>query len=307
MTFLIALLIVIGVTLLFWILVLVVGRLFFKVSSLRRKDDENFAKTEPRKEKNSPERKWLFSQNIEEINLVSFDHLNLKGYFIKNKTNKLAILVHGYHGRYYSLTRQAKFLYEDGYNLLLINNRCHDTSEGSFISMGKFETKDLKQWVKLMINRNKNYEILLFGVSMGAHIVMMTLDENNPNVKCVVSDCGYASTYAQMEYSCSLSKLKLTKFITWCGNVYSILFHHYSYHNNTKDSLKNSKTPILLMHGNIDTIVPFKNLEINSNNVNKDTYSEIHVFDGCNHCEQIKIKGEEYKEVVLNFVDKFIK
>ncbi len=307
MIFLIIFIVLLIISLLFFLIVILIGRFFYKSSCLRRKGDEHFADTEPRKEKNSVERKWLFSQYIEQLDLKSFDGLNLKGYFINNNSNKLAILVHGYHGRYYSLTRQAKFLYEDGYNLLMINNRCHDTSEGKFISMGKFETRDLKDWISVMIKRNPSYEILLFGVSMGAHIVMMSLNNVESNVKCAVCDCGYASLFDQMMHSCSLSKLKMYKFITWCGSFYSLLFHHFSFHNNTKKSLSVSTTPILLMHGDIDTIVPFNNLEINANNVNNKTYKQIHIFEDCNHCEQIKKMGDEYKEIVTNFIDKFIK
>lgn len=296
-----------GITLLFWISVFIFGKIFFETSCRRRKGDEHFAETEPRKAKNAPDRKWLFSRNIEEITITSFDGLKLKGFFIKNDSNKLAITVHGYHGRYYSLSKQAQFLYENGYNLLMINNRCHDTSEGKVISMGKNEAKDLYQWMDLMIKRNPEYQILLFGVSMGAHIVMMTLNNLPQNVKCAVEDCGYSSLYSQMIYTSGKNHVKSPKFASWCGNVYALVFHHFSFRNDTKNTLKDCKVPLLLMHGDKDNIVPFKNLDINASYVNPNVYKETHVFTDCDHCEQIKIKGEEYALVVNTFINKFIK
>ena len=159
-----------------FLLFLIDGFIFFNLTFRRRIGDKDFAKNENPKEKNAPDRLWYFSNKIEELTLVSKDKLNLKGYFIKNpsNSNKLAILIHGYHGRYYSLVSQAKIFFELGYDVLSLNNRCHDTSEGKYFTMGKKEKEDVLLWISKMTKRNPDYKIALLGVSMGAHIAMQT-------------------------------------------------------------------------------------------------------------------------------------
>lgn len=304
----ITLIVIAGITLLFTITTFIFGGIFFNVAFRRRKGDENFAETENHHDKNAPERKWLWSQNIEEINIVSYDKLNLKGYFIDNHGEKLAILVHGYHGRYYSLTKQAKFLFESGYSLLMINNRCHDTSEGKFMTMGKREVKDLHQWINLMIERNPNYKITLLGASMGAHIVMMMEGEKLPdNMTCIVADSGYSSLYDQMRFTYNQTKGHFKRYVVWAANVYSLLFYHFSFRNDTKNAFKKARLPLLILHGDKDNMVPYYNLEMNAMYLPKGLYYETLTFHGDDHLEGIKHHFDEYKDTVLNFVEQFNK
>lgn len=286
------------------IYMLITGSIFFKIAFLRRKGDEHFAESEDLESKNSPERKWLWSQSIEELTLVSYDNLKLKGYLIENKnSNKLAILVHGYHGRYYSLTIQAKFLYEYGYSLLLINNRCHDTSEGKYFTMGKKETRDLNDWIKLMRNRFPTHEFILMGASMGGHIVMMNEgEETNKEIKAIISDSGYANLKDALKFELRNIKIPLKPIVLPFVNIYLILFKGFSLNNNTKNAGKKANAPLLLLHGTNDSKVEYKDLEINKNNFKDKVEVETKTFEGAEHLEAIHTYKEEYKETVISFL-----
>ena len=65
-----------------------------------------------------PARLWFKAQKIEEYTLKSYDNKKLKGYMIRNNSNKVAFLIHAYRGRYYSLAIQAKMFYQAGYMLM---------------------------------------------------------------------------------------------------------------------------------------------------------------------------------------------
>lgn len=307
------LLIVIGsLFLLTFLLYCIMGGFFYHVSFVRRKGDKHFAENENPKDKQNHNRIWFFSQKIEEYQMKSYDHKTLKGYMIRNEgSNKLALLIHGYRGRYYSLTYQARMFYEAGYNVFTINHRASDTSSGHWFTMGPKETRDVLDWVNLLIKENPEYQIVILGVSMGGHITMKVVGEKSlpSNVKCAIEDCGFASL--EVELHSNLDVVKCPKWTGelafFCGKGVAVLFHGHHIHSDTKDSLKNSHTPMLFIHGDADTYVPFWNLDVNYNNLTTDVYKEKKVFAGAKHAESYVLYEKEYEETIINFANKFIK
>ena len=285
------------------------GIIFTEASFSRRKGDADFAKNEDPRAKNSPDRIWYFSQEIEELNLKSYDGLNLKGYFLNNHSNKLAILVHGYHGRYYSVVSQARIFFENGFDVLSINNRCHDSSEGKFFTMGKRESKDLVDWINLMLKRNPNYQIALYGISMGGHIVMINGSKKdiNPNVKCIIEDCGYNSLKKELLLIMKQGGFKMVHFIVSLADLYSRVIYHFSYTKTVTKAFKNLKLPILIFHGKDDNYVPTYNADLNEQAVPKNVYKEKHIFEGCGHTQCVVNQKEKYATILNDFVNKYIK
>lgn len=280
----------------------------FHITFTRRKGDEHFAENEDPRFKNAPDRVWYFSNKIEEIEMKSFDDLKLKGYFVSNSSNKLVIMTHGYHGRYYSLVSQARIFYEHGFDILNINNRCHDSSEGKYLTMGINEKKDLLDWINLMIKRNPNYEIVLFGISMGAFITLFTAaDEKIPaNVKCVIGDCGYNSIKKQIASSLKGLKIPFLSFVVFLLGIHAKLFHHFSINYSLQKELKTLSIPTLLVHGEDDSIVPFENLKANYDSIPQGVYKEMHGFVAADHTRCVQFK-DKYEPIVIDFVNKFIK
>lgn len=285
------------------------GIIFFNVSFRRRKDDAHFAENEDPRAKKEEDRVWYFSQNIEELNLKSYDHLNLKGYLLNQKSNKLAILIHGYHGRYYSVVKQAHIFFDNGYDVLSINNRCHDASEGRYFSMGKIEAKDVDAWIKLMLQRNPNYQIVIYGISMGGHIAMLSASSKsvNQNVKCVIEDCCYNSLKEQLIYILKMKPFRMPRLIVGAAEIYTRIFYHFSYSNTLKKALKNLKIPALLIHGGKDNYVPTFNIDLNYDSIPENIYKEKHVFEDSNHTRSVVDNKEKYREIIDNFVNKFVK
>ena len=146
------------------------GGFFYRVSFVRRKGDKHFAENENPEAKKNHNRIWFFSQKIEEYQMRSYDFKKLKGYMIRNEgSNKLAFLIHGYRGRYYSLTYQARMFYEAGYNVFTINHRASDTSSGHWFTMGPKETRDVIDWINLLLKENPNYQKWQLTINRNAH------------------------------------------------------------------------------------------------------------------------------------------
>ena len=302
----ITLLIILGILIFLILAFLLIGKIMYNIIFKRRKNDENFASEESQEDKNRPCRIWLRKQKIEELTIESKDHLKLKGYYINNNSNKIAIFVHGYRGRYYSSAFQAEIFFKEGYDIFFANNRAHDTSEGKYFSMGEKEKDDLLLWINTLLKKNAHYQIVLMGVSMGAHIASITASTiNKNNLKCLILDCGYASLKETLIDQCNITmNYKLSKFLIWILSIYTRLFHHFSLNSCSKESLSQLDVAVLFIHGDKDETVKIKNMFDNISYLKKDTPYQKAIFLNRGHNEANKDE-ENYTQSILSFIRKY--
>lgn len=198
---------------------------------------------------------------VEVWTIESFDGLKLKAkkFTPAEKTNRWAILVHGY-GRdgTYAYDYGEEYL-KRGWNVLIPDLRAAGESEGEFITMGAFESRDVFDWAKKISSDNPDAKIVLHGVSMGAATVMLTAAQNPENLCAVVEDCGYTSAYDM--FTAQLEKLfGLPEFpAMYCANIVCKLKTGIKISDaapiNFVDKIS---VPILFIHGDADKLVPFE-------------------------------------------------
>ncbi|QOR66946.1 alpha/beta hydrolase [Cytobacillus suaedae] len=251
-----------------------------------------------------------FSKNHQpsRLTIVSEDDLNLNGYLFENEdtTQKWAIVVHGYNGNSTQMTRYVRNFYENGYHVLTPDLRGHGDSEGHYIGMGWDDRKDMLLWINQIIEKDPQAEILLFGVSMGGATVMMTSGENLPaNVKVIVEDCGYSSVVAEFTYQLD-DLFGLPKFpVMNAANTITKIRAGYDINDaSAVKQVAKSKTPILFIHGDADTFVPYTMLDevYNAANVEKEKL----IIPAAGHGEAEKVDPEKYWNTIWNFVNKFM-
>ncbi|WP_083537188.1 MULTISPECIES: alpha/beta hydrolase [unclassified Paenibacillus] len=211
----------------------------------------------------SQAREWLDTRPLERVSLRSDDGLQLNGYYLaaSPSSGKTVILVHGYSGHALQNAAFAKFYHEQlGFHVLMPDNRGHGASEGNVIGFGWLDRKDLLRWIEYVLARSgPASELVLHGVSMGGAAVLMTSGEKlPPQVKAIVSDCAYTSVRDQLAYQLkriyhlpSFPLLASTSLLTRVLAGYS--FGEASAVN----QVRQTKTPILFIHGTADTFVPF--------------------------------------------------
>ena len=147
--------------------------------------------------------KMPFKNKAQNIYMKSRNNLKLHAYLLKNHalSNSWVIMCHGYGGSALRLKRNAALFYKMGLNVLAPDARGHGKSEGNYIGMGWHERLDVIDWANLIISKNKNAKIILYGVSMGGSTVAMASGEKLPkNIKCIIEDCGYTSAWNELDY-----------------------------------------------------------------------------------------------------------
>ena len=205
---------------------------------------------------------WLVkNSNYADKYINSFDNLKLHVYEVKNenKTNKWAIVVHGYTSEGELVSSKAKHFYEMGYNVLVPDLRGHGKSEGDYIGMGWDDRLDIIEWINNILEDNPNSEIILHGTSMGAATVLSTSGENLPNnVKAIIADCGYTSVWNEFTYQLK-ALFNLPSFpVMNLSNMVTMVKAGYSLKDASPiEQVAKSKTPILYIHGDKDDFVPY--------------------------------------------------
>ncbi|MEG0073596.1 MAG: alpha/beta hydrolase [Clostridia bacterium] len=251
-----------------------------------------------------------FKQNTSCLTMYSEDaeHLKLNAYTkLCSGSKKWAVILHGYAGNAKRMSMYAKKFFDQGYNILLPDLRGHGLSEGSYIGMGIRDSKDIIDWCNLLNKNHADARIVLVGISMGAATVMSASGRENlpKNVKAIIEDCGYTSTYDQFAYQLKRD-YNLPPFpVMQIANLYVKIKHGFSYKDYAPiDMLAKSNLPIFLIHGDADRYVPFEMLDELSKVVNAE--KKVIAVHDAKHTEARKILGEKYFEEVFNFLSKFM-
>lgn len=215
---------------------------------------------------------------------VSFDGLKLSARYYDNKSDKTILLFHGYRSSAkHDFSCAVKMYFENGFNILLVDQRSHGKSEGKLITFGVKESRDVVTWTEYINAKFSPKEIVISGISMGATTVMLSLKYDLPsNVKCVVADCGFTSPVDIIKLVAKRNfKINASFFIPILDFMCK-LFGKFSIQNvSTIDAVKNSKIPVLLIHGKSDDFVPCEMSE-QTHNASKNN-TKIVLVEGAGH------------------------
>lgn len=252
---------------------------------------------------------WLLNDsNYTDEYITSSDKLKLHSYKVtnQNNSNKWVIAVHGYTSEGINMSTYAKHYYDNGYNVLIPDLRAHGLSEGNYIGMGWDDRLDIISWINYILNENPNAEIILHGVSMGAATVLMTSGEEIPsNVKAIVADCGYTSVWDEFAYQLDdLFSLPEFPILNVSSIVAKIRAGYFLGEASSLKQVKNSKTPILYIHGDKDDFVPYYMMEELYNATSSE--KEMLTIEGAEHAKASEVDPETYWNTVNNFINKYM-
>ena len=251
----------------------------------------------------TPEEEWLEkSSKFEEVFATSFDDLKLHGYQVLTKdTHKWAVTVHGYMADAFSLSTKAFHYYNEGYNVLAMDLRGHGKSKGNYIGMGYHDAKDLIKWLEYIISKDKEAEILIHGVSMGAATVMIA----SQNVKVIIEDCGYTTALEQFKYQLKkLFNMPSFPILNIANLMVKIKSGYFLNDASPIEAVKEAKVPIMFIHGDDDKFVPFYMLDELYEACSSEKQKL--VIHGASHAHSEDENPEKYWKEVDAFINKYI-
>lgn len=255
-------------------------------------------------------REWMMEQPHEDQWLTSDDGLRLHAtYFPGDKGKKAVICFHGYTSRgmddYVGL---SSYYLKHGYRMLLVDERAHGESQGEYIGFGCLDRYDGMKWIRWMVDQiGPEAEILLHGTSMGgATVLMMTGLELPPQVKGVVSDCGFTSPKEVFTHVLnSMYHLPAFPLIPLSDYVNRKKAGYGLDECNSAREVRKAKIPALLIHGDKDTFVPCWMCHVIYENYGAPKTKMI--VSGAGHAESYYKDPAAYEKALDTFTEGIIK
>ncbi len=240
----------------------------------------------------------------EDIYTKSFDRLKLHARLYRNKdSNVVCIMCHGYRGTpCRDFSGFAKDMIKKGYNVILIDERGHGKSEGHSITFGNREKKDLLSWIEYSKKEfGEKIRFVFCGLSMGGATVLLASD-HYPKGSKVIADCPYAAPREIVTQTIINNLGKNPKVLYPIANLTSIIFCHENLNKEDANrNVKKSEAKFLIIHGDIDSVVPYKLSErVYLENKDKVRYE---LIKGAEHGISYIIDTPRYKRVVDEFLD----
>lgn len=206
-------------------------------------------------------KEYMMAQQHEDVFIRSGDGLKLHAtWFGRGDCKKVVICFHGYTSRGMSdYIGLSDYYMKRGYSMLLVDERAHGDSEGTYIGFGCLDRLDAVRWIYWIVKTcGEDVKILLHGTSMGGATVLMTSGLTLPHqVRGIISDCGFTSAKEVFTHVLhSMYHLPAFPMIQIADRVNRKRAGYGLDQCNAAREVRKAKVPILLIHGSKDTFVP---------------------------------------------------
>ena len=253
---------------------------------------------------------YMLAQPHEDVWVYSEDNLKLHGtWFPQEEAKKVVICFHGYTSRGMNdYTGLSSYYLKRGYSMLLVDERAHGESEGTYIGFGCLDRLDALKWMDWVIETcGEDVQILLHGTSMGGATVLMASGLDLPSqVKGIISDCAFTSpkeVFAHVLHS----MIHLPAFpMMQIADILNRRRAGYGLDDcNAAREVKKAKVTILFINGSADTFVPCSMCE--TIYANCASPKKKLIVEGAAHAESYYKDTEAYENAMNEFLGGIIK
>lgn len=239
-----------------------------------------------------------------EVKVTSQDGLSLSGYVLDTHpdSRQWVIIVHGYTVSLHVSAQYVDLFQEEGFNVLLVDQRRHGNSEGVYTTYGYHEKYDLQAWVAWLLNNyGSDLTIGLHGQSFGGGTVLEYLAIAHPNVKFVIADCPYSDLTELMRHQLRvLNKIPAFPLLSLVDRRLERKAGFRLKQVSPLKAVEQSTLPVMFVHGTEDNYVP--------THMSKDLYEhkpepkKLLLIDGAEHADAYSVDPKRYSEEVHSFI-----
>ncbi len=250
--------------------------------------------------------RWIAEQPAQTLRVVSYDGKLLYADFLPCMNAKGTVLLfHGYRScAAFDFAAYAQFLHEQGYHLLLCDQRAHGRSQGRHITFGVRERYNVLSWVTYLAQMlGTEHPLYLMGVSLGATTVLLSSCFRFPaNVRGVIADCGFTSPDAifrdVVRQHCP--HLPVGAALLPMRTLAPLIGGYRLRECSTLDALRAAHYPVLFLHGEEDTFVPCR--------MSQEAYlacrteKRLVLVPGARHAQSALVAPEQVQQAVAIFL-----
>lgn len=235
-----------------------------------------------------------------ELTAVSFDGLKLSGnYYEYTPDSPIELMFPGYHGiAERDLCGGVQRCFRLGRSALIVDQRGCGKSEGTVISFGVNESKDVLSWLDVIkADFGENRKIILTGISMGAATVLTASGYDLPeNVVGIIADCGFTSAKAIIKKVIKDMKLPADLLYPFV-KLGALIFGRFNPDSiSPEKALEKCRIPVFFAHGTKDEYVPY---EMSVENYNKCKSKKLLLpVEGAGHGLAYLVSPDDYIEAL---------
>lgn len=250
----------------------------------------------------NPSEFGLTYQNVEFFSRE--DNVKLSAWYIPADNSKaIVIQAHGYAG---SRTKEkpsfplTQALVQQGISVLMFDFRASGESEGSLVSVGDFEQRDLQGAIDY-VKRLGYQNIGIIGYSMGASTTAVVA-ANQAEIKSVVLDSPFADLKEYLEVNMPIwTKLPNIPFTPIILREIPVMTGIKPENvSPLREMTKFEKRPILFIAGDADNTIPMENSKKLWEKVNNSN-NQFWVVPGAKHVGAYSVMPDQYLEKVTKF------
>lgn len=247
-----------------------------------------------------------YQLSAEAIEIPADDTLILRGYFVAATADTVKanlILVHGIGGCKENYFGTAKMLSENGYNVLLYDQRAHGQSGGKFCTFGYYEKRDVARILDFLEKRTPNVETGIWGSSLGGAVAIQSLAFDRRLKFGIIESTFNTLENVIVEYgnmyfgfkSLWLARRTLQKSAQIAG------FEPFTI--KPREACRAIVQPVFMAHGNEDERIPITFGKDNFDNIASED-KEFYEVKGAHHNDVSLKGGLMYRQKVLGFLNR---
>lgn len=244
------------------------------------------------------------ADDAEKVYITADDGVALAAlcYRQEKESGKWALIMHGYTSSKENMLPYAQKYYEQGFSVIVPDQRAHGESGGEYCTMGRRESLDVIKWAEYIGEEAPGAELTVHGVSMGAASAVMAAGEGLPeNVVAVISDCSFTDAESIIAYQLEKNLGEGAKALCFGGSITARLRTGCGWRETSAtESARRSNVPILFIHGGADDFVPLSMAE--------ELYAaaacrkELVIIPGAAHASSVYKDTEKYWREVFDFL-----
>lgn len=244
-----------------------------------------------------------------EFSTVSFDGLTLYAkYYEYEKGAPIELMLHGYRGdSERDLCGGVARAFALGHSVFIIDHRACGKSDGSVITFGIYESRDVHTWLAVILQKiNPDAKIILTGISMGAATAMICAGETlPPNVVAVLADCGYTSAKEIIQKVMADMKLPPKLLYPFAKLAAKLLGKFDLEEKSPIASMKKCHLPIIFFHGDVDAFVPHE-MSVQNYNACQSKHKKLVTTKGAGHALCYVVDSDNYVKELKEFFKPFV-
>ena len=205
--------------------------------------------------------------SLKEVSIHAKDGIILKAWYFDEASgsNKSVILFHGLSDNRKGMIGYVQLFLRNGYNVLTPDWRAHGQSGGELATYGIKERADVTLWINWLQTYTDSKKYYALGESYGAAILLQSL-ENENRICAAVAECSFA-TFREASYDRGGQLIGAgnfagkTIFFPAIETAFWTASWKHSFDLDEISPLKSlsvTKTPVLLIHGDMDNNIPVR-------------------------------------------------